>query len=72
MSLNKSQTQAVRHTAGPLLVLAGPGSGKTTVITERTKYLITGQNVDPSHILVITFTKAAATEMKLEPTDDVY
>lgn len=64
MSLNKSQTQAVRHTAGPLLVLAGPGSGKTTVITERTKYLITGQNVDPSHILVITFTKAAATEMK--------
>lgn len=64
MSLNKSQTQAVRHTAGPLLVLAGPGSGKTFTITERTKYLITGQNVDPSHILVITFTKAAATEMK--------
>lgn len=64
MSLNKSQTQAVRHTAGPLLVLAGPGSGKTRVITERTKYLITNQHADPSHILVITFTRAAATEMK--------
>lgn len=64
MSLNKSQTVAVRHTTGPMLVLAGPGSGKTTVITERAKYLITNQGIDPSHILVITFTKAAATEMK--------
>lgn len=64
MSLNKSQTEAVGHTAGPMLVLAGPGSGKTTVITERTKHLIINQGVAPSHILVITFTKAAATEMK--------
>lgn len=64
MDFNKSQAEAVRHTTGPMLVLAGPGSGKTTVITERTKYLITNQGVDPSHILVITFTKAAATEMK--------
>ncbi len=64
MSLNQSQTEAVRHTTGPMLVLAGPGSGKTTVITERTKYLIQNHGVDPSHILVITFTKAAAAEMK--------
>lgn len=64
MDFNKSQAEAVRHTTGPMLVLAGPGSGKTTVITERTKYLITNQGVDPSRILVITFTKAAATEMK--------
>lgn len=64
MSLNKSQTEAVGHTTGPMLVLAGPGSGKTTVITERTKHLIVNQGVAPSHILVITFTKAAAMEMK--------
>ena len=54
MSLNKSQAKAARHGAGPMLVLAGPGSGKTRVITERTKYLIANQGIDPSHILVIT------------------
>lgn len=64
MSLNKAQTEAIQHTSGPMLVLAGPGSGKTTVITERTKHLIASQGIDPSHILVITFTKAAASEMK--------
>ncbi len=64
MSLNKSQAEAIQHTSGPMLVLAGPGSGKTTVITERTKHLIASQGIDPSHILVITFTKAAASEMK--------
>lgn len=64
MSLNKSQAKAARHGAGPMLVLAGPGSGKTRVITERTKYLIANQGIDPSHILVITFTKAAAAEMR--------
>ena len=64
MSFNTSQTEAVGHGTGPMLVLAGPGSGKTLVITERTKNLIVSQGVDPSKILVITFTKAAATEMK--------
>ncbi len=64
MSLNESQTAAVAHARGPMLVLAGPGSGKTLVITERTRRLIQGRGVDPSHILVITFTKAAAAEMK--------
>ena len=59
MSLNESQTAAVAHAGGPMLVLAGPGSGKTLVITERTRRLIQGRGVDPSHILVITFTKAA-------------
>lgn len=62
--LNNNQTKAVDHFKGPLLVLAGPGSGKTTVITQRTKKLITEYHVDPSNILVITFTKAAAMEMK--------
>lgn len=61
---NKSQLQAITHGEGPCLTLAGPGSGKTAVITERVKYLITEQHVKPSNILVITFTKAAAAEMK--------
>ncbi len=61
---NKSQIQAITHGEGPCLTLAGPGSGKTATITERVKYLITELHVKPSNILVITFTKAAATEMK--------
>lgn len=64
MSLNTSQAEAARHDTGPMLVLAGPGSGKTTVITQRTKQLITDRHADPSRILVITFTKAAAEEMR--------
>ena len=64
MSFNKSQSIAIKHNTGPMLVLAGPGSGKTTVITNRTKYLIEHYGVNPSNILVITFTKAAAKEMK--------
>lgn len=55
---------AVRHKDGPLLVLAGPGSGKTTVVTRRVQYLIQDCGIAPSSILVITFTKAAANEMK--------
>lgn len=61
---NKGQMEAIRHFRGPALVLAGPGSGKTRVITYRTKYLIEQHRVEPSSILVITFTKAAAMEMK--------
>ena len=64
MALNKSQAEAASHTTGPMLVLAGPGSGKTLTITERTKFLISRQGIDPSRILVVTFTKAAAAEMR--------
>ena len=64
MELNKSQLQAVCHDKGPMMVLAGPGSGKTTVITHRVKYLIEKAGVNPANILVVTFTKAAASEMK--------
>ena len=52
------------HTVGPAQIFAGPGSGKTYVTVHRIKYLITQQGIDPSHILVITFTKAAALEMQ--------
>ena len=65
MALHEAQKAAIRHGQGPMLVLAGPGSGKTTVITQRTRYLIEEWKVNPANILVITFTKAAASEMKL-------
>ena len=65
MKFNQSQLSATLHKEGPMLVLAGPGSGKTATLVERTKNLITKYGVSPSNILVITFTKAAANEMKL-------
>lgn len=64
MHMNQVQQKAVLHKDGPMLVLAGPGSGKTLVITERTKQLIKEYNIPEGNILVITFTKAAASEMK--------
>lgn len=63
--LNQQQLEAVKHYEGPCMVYAGPGSGKTTVITHRVGYLINNYNVEPNKILVISFTKAAADEMKL-------
>ena len=63
-TLSHTQQRAVSHKDGPMLVLAGPGSGKTTVITQRTRHLIETYRINPSEILVITFTKAAAREMK--------
>lgn len=64
MQYNNSQIQAINHFKGPCMVLASAGTGKTAVITRRTQKLITEHGVNPSNILVITFTKAAATEMK--------
>ena len=64
MSLNKIQAKAVSHRDGPCLVLAGPGSGKTLTIVNRIKYLIEKCSVRPEEILVVTFTRFAAQEMK--------
>lgn len=61
---NASQREAIRHGSGPALVLAGPGSGKTTVLTKRLQYLIGTLHIPPEKILVVTFTKAAAVEMQ--------
>ena len=66
MQFNEAQIQAIQHNKGPCMVIAGPGSGKTTVLTHRVRYLIDRCGVKPSDILVITFTKAAAEQMKLK------
>lgn len=62
--LDAAQLQAVRTTEGPLLVLAGAGSGKTRVLTARTAYMIAEKNIPPSSIMLVTFTTKAAKEMK--------
>ena len=64
INYSSNQKKAIEHGAGPLMVLAGPGSGKTFVITHRIKYLIEGPGINPAHILVVTFSRAAAKEMK--------
>ena len=67
--------EAILHKDGPAMVLAGPGSGKTFVIVERLRHLIEECSVDPSSVLVITFTKAAAIEMQhrfYKITDSLY
>ena len=60
---NSSQLKAIRHGKGPLLIIAGAGTGKTTVITERIKFLISQKKVKPENILALTFTEKAAAEM---------
>ena len=62
--LNKNQKDAINHIDGPCMVLAGPGSGKTRVITYRIANMVVHHNIRPTSILAISFTKASSTEMK--------
>lgn len=63
ININPQQKKAIQHKKGPLLIVAGAGTGKTTVITERIKFLITKQKINPKQILALTFTEKAAEEI---------
>ncbi|RLD06262.1 MAG: DNA helicase UvrD, partial [Chloroflexota bacterium] len=62
-SLNEQQIKAVTAPPGPILILAGPGSGKTRVLTQRAAYLIGELGIQPAHMMAVTFTNKAAKEM---------
>lgn len=64
IKLDIHQLKAIKHGKGPLLIIAGAGTGKTTVITERIKYLVLTKKINPSHILALTFTEKAVLEME--------
>ena len=75
ININSSQLEAVTTTEGPVLIIAGPGSGKTFTLVERITYLITEKNISPENILISTFTEKAAKEgvviKNLSPTDPI-
>lgn len=64
LNLNDKQCEAVEHQGGPLLVLAGPGTGKTGVLVGRIAHLVADQDISPGRILALTFSRRAAEEMQ--------
>jgi len=67
--LNTEQKRAVQHTEGPLLIIAGPGSGKTKTLVAKVLYLIVHKKLDPKHIMISTFTEKAASELITRVSD---
>jgi len=63
-SLKPRQLESIKHTQAPQLILAGAGTGKTTTITAKIAYMVEKENIDPSHILALTFSKEAARHMR--------
>lgn len=63
IELTSEQEKAVYHYTGPAIVIAGPGSGKTRVLTERVRFLVEEKNINPENILATTFTEKASTEL---------
>ena len=61
--MNENQVQAVKATDGPVLIIAGPGTGKTFTLVKRIAYLVSEKNVKPSEIMAVTFTEKAAGEL---------
>ena len=72
VSLNEQQSAAVQAINGPTLLLAVPGSGKTTVLVTRIGYMIYCCNIDPRSILTVTYTKAAAEDMKKNGAKSIF
>ena len=69
---NDEQKKAISTTEGPLLIIAGPGTGKTYTLVKRIIYLITEKNVQPEEILIATFTEKAAKELITRITNELY
>lgn len=69
---NAQQIEAIKHTDGPLLIIAGPGTGKTFTLVKRIVYLITEKGVQPEEIMVATFTEKAAKELITRITNELY
>jgi DNA helicase II / ATP-dependent DNA helicase PcrA len=70
IKLSAEQSEAAKHFSGPCMVIAGPGSGKTRILTERIKYLISERGIDPANILAITFSNKAANEIRARLRED--
>ena len=64
MGLNENQKKAVEYLEGPLLVLAGPGTGKTQLLSSKVEYILKNTDADPSNILCLTFTESGASNMR--------
>ncbi|MGL6168552.1 MAG: UvrD-helicase domain-containing protein, partial [Fusobacteriaceae bacterium] len=69
--LNSSQKEVVQHTEGPLMVIAGPGTGKTFTLVKKVIYLLTEKKISPESIFITTFTRKAVNELRLRIAEEI-